>query len=167
MLGNGTGRIRPELAARHEELAGNGQPNTVLSWLNKNKTSTILVELAAGDRPLTHAALDRLPASKPIEHLRSVLVATGALPTRDEQMVRLERWITAAIAEREDTDQQHLLRRYALWHPSVRRQATVTGQDIFVRWANHQKLASLDLAAIKWAGPTRTMDTEDRWTQTR
>ncbi len=116
ILGDGTGRVRPELAALHEALAGNDQPNTVLRWLNTNGTSTILAELAAGDRPLNHAALDGLPASKPIEHLRSVLVATGALPTRDEHLARLQRWITAAIAEREDTDQQHLLRRYALWH---------------------------------------------------
>ncbi|MEW1844625.1 hypothetical protein AB0392_42355 [Nonomuraea angiospora] len=33
---------------------------------------------------LTHATLDALPPSKPVEHLRSVLVAIGTLPHRCE-----------------------------------------------------------------------------------
>ena len=74
----------------------------MLDWLNKNTAAAILAELAAGQRPLTHAALDELPDSKTIRHLRSVLVATGALPPRDEHMIRLEHWITDVIAGRED-----------------------------------------------------------------
>ena len=46
-------------------------------------------------RAITHQTLDELPTGKTVEHLRSVLVATGTLPTRDEQMVRLERWVDA------------------------------------------------------------------------
>src|SRR6266702_2671609 len=46
-----------------------------------------------GYRPLTHTALDELPDSKTLRHLRSVLVATGALPARDEHLAQLERWI--------------------------------------------------------------------------
>ena len=69
--------------------------------------------LAAGQHPLTHAGLDELPDAKPLRHLRSVLVATGALPPRDEQLIRLERWITTTIAAHPD---QQLLHRYAIWH---------------------------------------------------
>jgi hypothetical protein len=43
-------------------------------------------------------------------------VATEALPARDEQMARLERWISRTITERPDPDEQQLLHRYALWH---------------------------------------------------
>ena len=60
---------------------------------------TVLAELAAGQRPLSHAALDDLPPGKPIEHLRAVLVATAALPARDEQLARIERWVTEAVSE--------------------------------------------------------------------
>ena len=80
LLRDDTGTIHPQLQALHDNLAGNDRPDTVLSWLNKNTAAAILRELAAGERPLTHAALDELPDSKPIKHLRSVLVATGALP---------------------------------------------------------------------------------------
>jgi hypothetical protein len=48
--------------------------------------------------------------------LRSVLVATGALPPRDEYLVRLEHWITATIADHADPEQRALLHRYAVWH---------------------------------------------------
>ena len=77
-----------------------------------------------GQRELTHAGLDELPDSKPLRHLRSVLVATGALPARDEHLVRLEQWITGTLAERGDPDQRALLRRYAIWHLLRRLRAT-------------------------------------------
>jgi len=76
----------------------------------------VLRQLAAGERPLAHAALDELPDGKPVEHLRAILVATGALPPRDEHLARLERWISWSVAERPDPDQRQLLHRYAVWH---------------------------------------------------
>ncbi|WP_179220531.1 hypothetical protein [Rhodococcus sp. NCIMB 12038] len=45
-----------------------------------NKDSTALPQLATDVRPLSHDILDKLPDGKPLEHLRSVLVSTGALP---------------------------------------------------------------------------------------
>ena len=110
------GQIRPGLQALYDNLAGYERPGTVMSWLDKSTAPAILRELGTGQRPLTHAALDDLPDAKPIRHLRAVLVATGALPPRDEQLTRLEHWITRAIAERPDPGQQQLLHRYAVWH---------------------------------------------------
>jgi hypothetical protein len=37
----------------------------------------------------------------------------------------------------------------------------------FVRWANRDKLTSLEFPATKWHGPARTIDTEARWAQAR
>lgn len=37
----------------------------------------------------------------------------------------------------------------------------------FVRWANRNKLTSLEMPAIRWDGPTRTIDTEARWERAR
>jgi hypothetical protein len=221
LLADHDGAIRPELQALYDNLANYERPTTVLGWLSKSTAPAILRELGTGRRPLTHAALDALPASKPIDHLRSVLVATNALPARDEHMARLERWITRVITERADPDQQHLPRRYALWHllrrlrgrlkaqntthdqavtvqQHVRAALTVldwlTAQDLtlstaqqrdleswlasedashrreaghFVRWANKHKLTRLEFPAVKWAGPSGTIDTETRWEQAR
>ncbi|MGH3898042.1 MAG: hypothetical protein ACRDTA_07250 [Pseudonocardiaceae bacterium] len=68
-------------------MAATDRPATVLQWLTRSTAATVLSELGHRQRPLTHLALDELTPSKPIEHLRSMLVATEALPQRDEQLV--------------------------------------------------------------------------------
>jgi hypothetical protein len=116
LLGGEAGTIRPGLQALYDNLAGYQRPATVMGWLDKSTAPVILRQLGTSQRPLTHAALDELPDGKPLRHLRAVLVATGALPPRDEQMARLEHWAAAVIAERPDPGQQQLLHRYAIWH---------------------------------------------------
>jgi hypothetical protein len=110
------GQTRPELRILHETLATVERPTTVLNWLKRPAVASTLAELATGQRPLSHAALDDLPDGKPVEHLRSVLVATAALPARDEQLARIERWVTQTLAERSDPQDKELLHRYAVWH---------------------------------------------------
>ena len=116
LLAGHDGDVRAELRGLHDTLAGSERPNLVLAWLNKTVIATVLREFGTGQRPLSHAALDELPASKPVEHLRAILVATGTLPPRDEHLARLERWITRTLAERGDPGQRQLLHRYAVWH---------------------------------------------------
>jgi hypothetical protein len=110
------GDVRAELRGLHDTLAGSDRPNLVLAWLNKTAIATVLREFGTGQRAVSHAALDELPASKPVEHLRAILVATGTLPPRDEHLARLERWIEHTLAERSDPGQRQLLHRYAVWH---------------------------------------------------
>jgi hypothetical protein len=128
LLGDDNGEIRPELQALHHALTTTHRTDTVAAWLDRSTAPTILRDLA--EKWLTHHTLDELPAGKTVEHLRSVLVAIGTLPTRDEQMTRLERWITHTIAERTDPDQQHLLRRYAVWHLLRRLRHRTNGREI-------------------------------------
>ena len=111
-----TGRVRAGLQAFQQALAGIGRPENALGWLRRPQVRALLAELAAGQRPLTHAVLDELPASKTLTHLRSVLVATGALPARDEHLAQLERWIGAAVAAHPDPGEKEVLHRYAAWH---------------------------------------------------
>jgi hypothetical protein len=113
-LGDDSGQIRPELQALHGALSSGNRPSTVAAWLDRSAAPTILHNLAG--RPLTHQTLDELPDSKTLRHLRAILVATETLPARDEQMARLERWVSATITGRPDPDEQHLLNRYAVWH---------------------------------------------------
>jgi hypothetical protein len=221
LLGDQHGQIRPEMQALYQALTTTDRPGTVVACLDKSAAPTLLRDLQAGTRPLTHDTLDALPPSKPVEHLRSVLVAIGSLPRRDEHMARLQRWTTRTIAERADVEQRQLLDRYAVWHVIRRlrgrlRDAETTHEQVvaaqrniraaialldwlasrgltlatarqgdldawlctaqpshrldagnFVRWARKQKLTRLDLAAIRWGGPTGVIDTETRWEQAR
>jgi hypothetical protein len=68
------------------------------SWASWEKNA----RWAAGERDLSHDQLDRLEQTPVLAHLRSVLVATGTLPPRDEQMARLERFAGEVIDSRRD-----------------------------------------------------------------
>jgi hypothetical protein len=116
LLAGGDRHVRPELRGLHDNLASSERPNLALAWLNKAVIANVLIEFGTGQRALSHAALDELPASKPVEHLRAILVATSTLPPRDEHLARLERWIARTLAGRGDPEQRQLLHRYAVWH---------------------------------------------------
>ncbi|MEU8364340.1 hypothetical protein AB0C27_50815 [Nonomuraea sp. NPDC048882] len=137
LLSDASGQIPPHLAVLYQALASTERPGTVTAWLDRSAAPAILQKLDA-EVELTHASLDALPPGKPVEHLRSVLVAIGTLPHRDEQMARLERWITATIADRTDPDEQHLLHRYAVWHLLRRLRGRTQGTDI-----THAQLATV------------------------
>ncbi|WP_194926657.1 hypothetical protein [Catenulispora pinisilvae] len=130
LLADADGRIRPHLEPLYQTLAKAERPGTVAAWLDKGGAPAILRELEATDQMLTHQALDSRPAGKPVEHLRAVLVAIGTLPPRDEQMTRLERWITATIADRGDPEERGLLHRYAVWHLLRRLRRRSDGENI-------------------------------------
>ncbi|MCI0689428.1 MAG: site-specific integrase, partial [Sporichthyaceae bacterium] len=115
-LTDASGQVRPELRVLHQTLASVDRPATVLSWLNRGPVRSVLSELATAGRPLDHDALDDLPPGKPVEHLRAILVATQALPARDEHLARIEGWVSQTINEHDDPDTKQLLRRYAVWH---------------------------------------------------
>lgn len=116
LLSGGTSTIRDGLAPLHQALMAVERPATVWHWLELPRARSLLAALGHDHRPLTHEILDGLPEGNTLEHLRSVLVAAGALPARDERLVRLERWMTQAIAARDAADERQILHRHAVWH---------------------------------------------------
>ncbi|MCX4640392.1 site-specific integrase [Streptomyces platensis] len=116
LLANGSGSTPPKLQALHQALASTERAATGLRWLSGGIVSTVLSDLGSGRRPLTHEALDELPEGKVVEHIRSVLVATDALPKRDEQMVRLERHVKDIVTSHATAEGRKFLHRYATWH---------------------------------------------------
>jgi len=116
LLAGTDGHVRPELQTLYQALHGLERPSTALHWVSSSTVVSVLGEIASGERPLTHAALDQLPATKTLAHLRAVLVATAALPVRDEHLAQLEAWITRTVAAHPDPADRQLLQRYALWH---------------------------------------------------
>jgi hypothetical protein len=116
LLGGHAGQIRADLVPFQQALAGVERPGEAAAWLSRPKVREILTGLAADRRPLTHQVLDELPASKTLSHLRSVLVAAGALPARDERLASLQRWTSGVIGTRGDPAERQILHRYAIWH---------------------------------------------------
>ena len=68
--------------------------------------------MADGRIPLSHAGRDGQPAGRPVEYLRALLVAHGALPARNEPLARLERRVAPGIT---DTDDRRTVTAYAAW----------------------------------------------------
>ncbi|GCB51334.1 site-specific integrase [Streptomyces sp. NL15-2K] len=214
--------IPAQLRVLREALASAERPKSALQWLAVNTVSTALKDISAGRRELTHQALDEMPAGKALDHFRSVLVATGALPARDEHLARLEQLVTELIAAHPDHEVRQILHRYAIWHllRRLRRRtkdtetthqqlitvrshlraaagfldwlaaqqltlATCRQADLerwltsdhaslrdttghFIRWAvKHKAAQRLSFPAVRWAGPSRPLDGESRWSIAR
>lgn len=104
------------LQALRHNIATAEHPITAMRWLTKPSIAPVLSDLAAGRLQLTHQALDELPDSQPLAHLRQTLVAVGALPERDELGVRLEKALTHLLTSQRDTERRNLLHRYLIWN---------------------------------------------------
>ena len=61
-MGPDAGSLPPGLQALRRELAAAEHPVTAMRWLTKPSIAPVLADLAAGRIPLTHQALDDLPA---------------------------------------------------------------------------------------------------------
>ena len=121
------GTAAPELDRLREALVGVGRPDLMLDWLNKAGVRRTLEAVAARSM-VTHEALDTLPPGRTLVHLRSMLVAAGALPPRDERLTALERWIGQAIAGHADPGHRRALHGYAVWHHLRRLRGRLDGR---------------------------------------
>lgn len=170
LMGGPDGTVCAALQPLYVALTASEPPGTALRWLTRRVVATYLADVACGRRQLTHEELNSLVQSPTVAHLRSVLVATGALASRDEYMIRLERLLNDLFAARGDPIERQLLQRYALWHllPRLRRRkgaADVTYEQLSA--LRQQVLAAISL--LDWlAGEGLSLATcrqgdLDRW----
>jgi hypothetical protein len=80
------------------------------------------------------------PPARRVEHLRSIPVSVGTLPARDEQMTRLEHWITRIIADGPDPVRQIAIRNIGHDQPTLLitndlTTPTTPAKDLFTRYA--------------------------------
>ncbi|MBC9719742.1 hypothetical protein H9Y04_45590 [Streptomyces sp. TRM66268-LWL] len=110
------GAVRAELAPLLAALQASA-PKAVLAWLRRSTPRALLACLAHDTGPITHEYLDQLPHhQRAVQHVRSTLVAAGALERRDEYLISLERSLAKALAEVEDPGDRKLIRSFATWH---------------------------------------------------
>ena len=121
------GTIPPELDQLREALVRVDRPDHMLDWLHKPHVRPVLQSLASR-QATTHEALDGLPPGGTLDHVRAMMVATGALPDRDERLTALEQWISQAIAGLADPGHRRALHGYAVWHHLRRLRGRLDGQ---------------------------------------
>jgi hypothetical protein len=108
---------RPQRAAvgldvLFDELSAARSPKDTIKWLGRSAAIPLLAQIARGKLPCTHETLDRHPSNPAIRRLEHLLVATGALPTRDPALARLERWTEELLAVH---NEEPALRTFTHW----------------------------------------------------
>lgn len=151
LLADGTGQLHPGLAGLYGDLVSMPEPGRGRTWLRNNPTAAqYLRGLACGDIPLTHDALHDLPSWRTAAHLRDLLMASGALPRIDRQILLFERWYRLELQAVSDPGHAQLLRQFATWHllPHMRAKAAqeALGPGTRNAAANHFTLARRFLA---------------------
>lgn len=116
------------------------EPMTTRRWLRRPAIAALLTALDSGRLPLTHATMDAQPPTRAVEHLRDLLLATGALdPDRDRLIDRLQQdsdQILAAL----DVNDARIVRSWLRWQvlPRLRRHQAGT-VDIGAAVANARR----------------------------
>ncbi len=109
------GPMRPELEPVAAALAAI-DPRTGLNWIARASKQRLLTTLSTTTGPVTHALLDTLAPRADAEHLRTILIDSSVLPTRDELLISAERSIERRILRVNNADDRMILRGFATWH---------------------------------------------------
>ena len=151
LMGGPGHALPPGLQALRREIATAEHPVTATRWLTKPSIAPVLADLAAGRIPLTRQALDDLPQSQALAHLRQTLVAVGALPGRDEEMTRLEAFLARLIESQHGTERRQLLHRYLIWHLVRRLRSRNDGRPVTRQQSRMiRRLARGAVAFLDW-----------------
>lgn len=81
-------------------------------WLARSPVVPLLAELGRGELDISHKALDRHPSRQAARRLEHLLVAAGALASRDPALARMEEWIEQHLT---GSDHEPVLRPFAHW----------------------------------------------------
>src|SRR5690625_2191802 len=110
------GIIRSELQPVRDTLVELERPRSLLTNWHDLASLRLLTSIARGEVDLSHDALDARPQVFSVTYLRSMLLAAGALPPRDENAARLHRYAAEIVAQVPDPEMRGVLTRYARWH---------------------------------------------------
>ncbi|WP_234788066.1 XRE family transcriptional regulator [Mycolicibacterium setense] len=113
LLSDDTGQVPTQLQPLVDALA-TAHPNSILTWLRVGKSSRLLAGLVADQQPITHELLDDLNQDGATRYIRQLLVATGVLPSRPEQLTQLMLWATRTTAAL-PSHQARIIRPFAEW----------------------------------------------------
>ena len=132
LLTDSTGTIHPQLQPVFEALVNVERAQTTLWWLHHSKGGPdLLRQMAQGEVAITHEAFADLPASRPVNYIRDLLVAVGSLPAYDAQLERMVPWLENIVAGL-PAEQAEVLHRFAKWHV-MRRLRVAAGRGKLTR----------------------------------
>jgi hypothetical protein len=117
--------VPSQLAGVRDAVTAARQPRSALNWLRKGAGASLLADVAAGRLAISHPALDAHPHQRAADYLRHMLTAGGALPARDEELARTERWLAGLLDSIEPATDRRLVQEYATWQVIRRLRAAI------------------------------------------
>lgn len=167
LLSGPDGQVSSQLRPLEQALASSGSPRTLIAWLSNSPNARLLARLAADGAALSHEVLDQLPPGRHEFYVRQMLVHTGVLPERDDDLERLPQWLNTVLASRPD-EHARLIRPFVHWfllrrarrRAASRRQPATAGGYLRTRilvaldlltWLDEQQLslAQLDQPSLE------------------
>ncbi len=110
----GGGTASEALAPVREHLTARNDPNNVLKWITNPEIRQILSQMASGEIPTAHSALNALPQSRRLQNLRRMLVQLSVLPATDVRRKTLEAWAALPVKNM-SPHSNRLLTAYFRW----------------------------------------------------
>jgi hypothetical protein len=151
------GQLEPLAAA----LAAAPSPFGAIQWIKESPNTRLLAQIAAEGVPVSHELLDELPPDRNQRYIRQLLVHTGILDERNEDIERIPGWLEHQLAGK-PAAHASLLRPFLHWfllrrarqraaarpYPassdrSLRRRLSVALE--FLAWADDRSLSLADL----------------------
>lgn len=125
LLAGPDGSVPAQLRPVAEAIAKVEAPFSAIRWINASPNAQLLAKLATEGRPISHELLDELPPNRHQRYIRQVLVHTGVLADRNEDLERIPGWLEHKLANK-PTAHANLVRPFLNWfllHRARRRAA--------------------------------------------
>ncbi len=156
------GTVVPQLEPLAAALADAPSPFCAIQWIKDSPNTKLLARLAAEGRELTHELLDGLPPDRHQRYIRQLLLHTGILDERNEDIERIPGWLEHELANK-PVAHANLARPFLHWfllrrarqRAATRRHPASADRDLrrrlrvaldFLAWMDQRGLALADLA---------------------
>ena len=127
LLAGPDGQVPAGLLPVLEAICAARVPKSALNWLRRSYGAALLGELASGNLPASHEALDADPRRRAADFLRQMLTTSGVLPARDEELARTGQRLNGIIEAIEPAAARRVARAYTTWQV-MRRLRASTGR---------------------------------------
>jgi len=138
-----TGLITAQLQVIVDALTAMHRPNSGRVWIRQPHVQSVLRELARHPT-LTHEVVDRLPAGRTTDYIRSLLVEHGVLPSRDEKLARFQSWSVTARQRITTDEHRKVLARFIRWNLEKRLRSMSPVTDSAFRRAKQTVTVTID-----------------------
>jgi hypothetical protein len=169
LLAGPAGEIRPELQPLFETLIRAESPFKQIQWLKDSPAADLLAQLAVSNEPMSHELLDEFPLNRNVHYVRQMLVQTGVLEQRNEDLERLPAWLDHHLADR-SAEHEKLIRPYLHWHLLRRARRRAAARRYPATATHHiRRRISVALELLEWIDSqglslhTLRQDDIDRW----